>query len=112
LSTIALRVDELLLEPANMAAARAWVECYLAGRVQGTIDPIRFPIDPQDEYDVPDESRDALTPEQVAAALVALHDVLCDGVDKVISIPSELPPIDPTAPNAEMLNRNQIRAVS
>jgi hypothetical protein len=82
LCNIARRVDQLLLDPANMAAARALVDAYLEGRRQGTVEAIPFPLPP----DEPDVARlaAALTPEQRAGALAALHEALCDGVEKVM----------------------------
>jgi hypothetical protein len=91
LGDLALRIDELLLQPGNMAVARALTESYLAGRLQETIPAIPFPAhsdEPIDEDDV------ALIAEQAVATATALHDVYCRGVEKVVAIPSELPHLD------------------
>jgi hypothetical protein len=86
-----------------MAAARALVECYLAGRVQGTVEAIHFPHDPDPEGYGLDQFGDqdvALMPEQTAAALAALHDVYCAGVERVIPLPAELPALGEAAGEA------------
>jgi hypothetical protein len=111
LAELALRVDELLMRPGNMAASREMVESYLAGRVQGTVDAIRFPLHPNEPEDPSIDQLVPLTPGQMAAALVALHDVYCDGVEKVVAIPPTLPPSSEEAtPADEGLIRDWKRA--
>jgi hypothetical protein len=89
LDVLAQRVDNLLLPIANMAAARQLVESYLDGREKGTVERIPFPPD----SDQPDGiGGDAIaTSAQRAAALVALRDVFCPGVEKIVPVPANLP---------------------
>jgi hypothetical protein len=93
-----------------MAAARKLVEAFLTGREQGTIEPIEFNLPPDEpadkwaDYDLPTP-----TLAQGAAALAALHDVRCPGVEKVIYTPAELPPMDEAM--APTLRRDWHRAL-
>lgn len=91
LQAIALHVDDLLMRPGQMATVRHLVENYLDGRAQNAAEAIPFPADP-DELDHEGTDGDAIpTPAQRAAALAALRDAYCPGVEKVVSVPSELP---------------------
>jgi hypothetical protein len=101
LTDLALHIDELLSEPENMAETAKLVEAYLAGRGDGTIEVFEIPA-PSDEP--ADEWADYELPiaelVQGAAALAAVHDLYCPGVEKVISIPAELPPMEDVMPPA------------
>jgi hypothetical protein len=78
-----------------MAATRELVEAYLAGRDGQTVEPVEFTLPPDEpaeewaDYQLPPQSL-----PQGTAALAALHDVLCPGVEKVIFVPGELPAMD------------------
>jgi hypothetical protein len=63
-------------------------------RIQGIVSPIPFPDCPEGFSDVDPNSLPIPTPEQSAAALVALHEVHCPGVARVIAIPAELPALE------------------
>jgi hypothetical protein len=118
---LALHIDFLLTQPGNMAVARGLVESYLAGPVQGTVEPFPFPTNP-DELPYESTDGDAVpTPAQRAAALAAFHDVHCPGVEKVIVVSAQLPeltladsptPGEALPPGAEALTRDWRRAAS
>jgi hypothetical protein len=92
-------VDDLLSQPGNMPAMRAFVEGYLAGRDAGEVERFEVPSHPDEsadewaDYDLP-----IATLTHGAAALAALHDIRCPGVEKVVSIPAELPPMEDVMP--------------
>jgi hypothetical protein len=97
LADLASRVDELLLRPGNMAAARALAEACLADPVQGNVDAFQFPTNPDNALDWTEESiaieRDheqarALTPGQTTLVLAILHDVYCPGVEQIVAAPA------------------------
>jgi hypothetical protein len=97
LADLASRVDDLLLKPGNMAAARALAEACLANPVQGNVDAFQFPTNPDNPLDWTEESiaieRDheqarVLTPGQTALVLATLHDIYCPGVEQVIAVPA------------------------
>jgi hypothetical protein len=94
-----------------LPAAREIAEAYLAGRADGTIEPFEVPVDPAEpadewaDYDLP-----IATAVQGTAALAALHDLLCPGVEKVITVPAELPPMEEVMPAG--LRREWQRALS
>jgi hypothetical protein len=97
LVNLALRVDALLLPPANLAAARQGVESYLDGRAQGAVEAIPFPTSPDEpDYDVDEEVVPA-RPQQ-AAALVALREAFVPGVEKIVPSPAELPTLGGALP--------------
>jgi hypothetical protein len=101
---IAFRVDELVLQPGNMAVVRQLAETCLADPDQGNVDCLQFPTDPNDTLDWTPESidcesgaaePDVLTPCQTALALAALHAVHCPTAEKVVSLPIAAAEIDP-----------------
>jgi hypothetical protein len=110
LADLALSVDALLTQSAeNITAAHVLVESYLAGRAQGNVEPIPFPEDPDGEDYQNVEGDVVLTPVQRAAALVALRDAHCLGVEKIIAIPATLPAL---APEDKTTKREWQRALS
>ena len=100
LAALVLRVDELLLRPGNMDAARTLAEACLDDEVQGHVDTLFASVDPPD-FDEPSDV--ALTPGQTALVLAAFHAVHCPGVEKVITISDE--------PLAQMTMANYKRAL-
>ncbi len=98
LSALALRVDELLLPPANMAAARRLAEACLADPVHGHVDAFAFPTDPGNPYACVPESVEQemgvedlplLTQGQITLLLAALHAIYCPGFETIIACPAD-----------------------
>src|SRR6266436_4472709 len=103
LQNLALRVDELLRRPENMAGARRLAEACLDDPAQGHVDALQFPTSPMDPYDWTSDSilrergleeTPVLTSAQMALALAALHDVYCSSVEKVVAVPADVPEVD------------------
>ncbi len=94
---LALCIDDLVIHPEQRAALGAMVDHYLEGRADGTIEAFPFPGDPEDTHDLDPDPGAPLTPEQQAAALVALHEIYCPGVERPVDIAVDLPPFsDPS----------------
>jgi hypothetical protein len=83
LADIAIYTNELLAPPANLAVAKRLLGAYRDGREHGTVEAIPFPDDP-DEPDYDPNANAVPTPEQGVAALVALRDAYCPGVEKIV----------------------------
>jgi hypothetical protein len=103
LAEIAHTLDELLLRPGYLAAARHLAEACLADPEQAHVDALQFPNDANDPDDWTDESvqrergleaTPVLTPCQRALALAALHAVYCRGFETVLAIPTEVAVFD------------------
>jgi hypothetical protein len=90
---LTLCVDDLVMRPVQRAALQALVECYLAGRADGTMDAFAFPGDPDDQLDLDADEGAPLIPEQMAAALTAFHELYCPGVERLVPIPTDLPSV-------------------
>jgi hypothetical protein len=97
LRDVALAIDGLLRRPGHLGAARQLVESYRAGLEQGTVEPVPILRELCENGIVVDWNQEDVvpTPEQRAAALCALHDAYCLGVEKVVRIPAEPPPLGP-----------------
>jgi hypothetical protein len=103
LQELAGRVDELLLDPIRMAAARQMAEACLADDEQGHVDALQLPADPCNDLDWTEnsilreqgvEETPILTPCQRALTLAALHAVHCRGFDPIVAFPVNFPPVD------------------
>jgi hypothetical protein len=88
------------MRPANRAATTALVVRYLDGVARETVGSIadRLPTDPEDPYDYTStsmaEEEGSLPPlvsEQTAAAMAALHAVLCSSVEGAIPTSTDPP---------------------
>jgi hypothetical protein len=101
LTDLALRVAEFFRRPGTTTAARQLVESYLEEREQGTVGSIPFPTNRTTQISEGIDRDPVPTQAQSAVALVAFHDVYCDGVERIIPVPSTLPPLG-EAPPAEM----------
>jgi hypothetical protein len=88
LVAIASRVDELLLDPANMAWERQLAEECLANPELGHVNAL-FPDHPDEPF-LDHDPNVSQTPGQRALIFAALHDVYCTGVEKVIAVPRDL----------------------
>lgn len=115
LRELVLYIDALLLDSGNMNRTRELVETCLVKDKEICGEVIEFLADPDGMYgdsrsiryaniiDFPsdpdgygNETCDDVipTPEQVAAAMAALHDIHCPNVEKVVAIDSNLPLFD------------------
>src|ERR1019366_9578428 len=95
LTELALRVNKLLSRASCMNVARSLAESCLADPLQSRVDSLQFRTDPSNPLDwTPDslarergtEEYAALTSAQTALVVSALHDVYCNGVEKVFSL--------------------------
>jgi hypothetical protein len=92
LDELASRADALLLQPANMAAARELVEMELAEycSVEALKKPFKYfpyPEDPNDPWSgLGEDDELVLTRGQTILSVAALHDALCPGVEKIVMI--------------------------
>jgi len=103
LAELAQCLDELLLRPGNMPAARRLAEACLNDPEQGRVEALQFPEYPANPFLGTDEAalRErgeeetlVLTPAQRALALAALHAVYCRGFEPVLATPAEVPEFD------------------
>jgi len=88
------------LRPGNMTAVKMLAEACIADPAQAHIDAFEFPIDPDNPCDfTTPENLDrqkgfaeypVLTPGQTALAMAALHEAHCQGVERVISISTDV----------------------
>jgi hypothetical protein len=97
----------------NVTAARQLVESYLDGRGQDTVEAVPLPTHPDEPTYSGIDGDGVPTPAQGVAALVALRDAYCPGVEKIIYIPAELPAVgDASPPDHEALNCARKRALT
>jgi len=103
LKELAQQVDQLLVKPASMAKIRQLAEDCLAHPELGHVDALQFPTDPENAFNWDTKSikrerglaeNATLTQEQLAICIAALHDIYCPGVEPVITVDSDVTPLD------------------
>src|SRR5262245_53902872 len=82
LAKIARQVDELVIQPGNMACARTLAESALADSEVGHVGALQLPTHPT-EFDRADEET-VLKPGQTVLVMGALHAVFCHNVEHVL----------------------------